>query len=169
MKRVLVFAAVFFLVTGLGAAQAQLDEGPGAVTPDSALYGLETAWDNAGIALGLKNAGNVAQERAAEARQMQEEGNHEAAARAAQEFSDVAEKAQEDDLQGLEKARAVLEEVMANAPAEAQEGLQTALDSVSQAQNRVQQEQAGEQNRTSGQSQESDGAQNESPDGQNPQ
>lgn len=141
MKRLITITAIFLFLVGFTAANAHgsLDVGPGMIGADHPLYGLETAWDNAAISIGLKKAGEVAQERAAEAQAAMERNNSQAAARAAQEMSNVAAVASSDDTEGLQKAEAVLQEVIANAPQEAQEGLQTALQNVQQARERAQQ------------------------------
>lgn len=143
MKR-LVIAVSFLMILGFATAngshaegEAHLDVGPGMVGADSAVYGLETAWDNAAMSIGLKQAGTVAQERAAEARQAAQANNSEAAQRAADELNSVAQRASSDDMEGLEKAAAVLQEVMERAPPQAQQGLRTALDSVRQEGDRV--------------------------------
>lgn len=141
MKRFMAIALILTLLFGVASANnhGDLDVGPGLIGSDSPLYGLEVAWDNAAVDIGLKKAGGVAQERAAEAKAAADKGNHDAAARAANEMSKVAQKARSDDTERLQKAETVLQEVMANAPAEAQEGLQTALDSVRNARERAQQ------------------------------
>jgi len=102
-------------------------------TPDSAFYGIETAVDNAGMALGTTSPGDVAEKRAAEADAMIEAGNSEAAERAANGLENAAERAGEADIEGVERAQNSLQTTMENAPEEAQEGLQTALDNVSEA------------------------------------
>lgn len=143
MRRIALLALLATLlaaapVTAQNATQpAELDVGPGMVAPDSPFYGLEVAWDNAAMSLGLARAGTVVQERAAEARAMQERNNSEAMQRAAREMSRVAERAREGDGEGLQKAAAVLERVMQRAPQQARQGLQTALDSVRGAQERI--------------------------------
>lgn len=135
-KRIFAVLFVITLVSCLAAGQAnatvQEDDspGPGWVTPDSALYGLEVAIDNAGMRLGLSAPGNVAQERAAEAREMQLQNKTQAMQRAANEMSKVAKRAGSQDAEKLQKASDVLQGVIDQAPAEAQEGLQEALSNV---------------------------------------
>ncbi len=138
MRKPLLITVAVLLAAAPAAAQADdLDVGPGMVTPDSAFYGLEVAWDNARMGIGLASPGTVVQERAAEARAMQQRNNTDGMQRAAREMSRVAERAQSRDSEGLRKAQAVLQAVMAQAPADAQEGLQTALDNMQQARERV--------------------------------
>lgn len=141
LRHVTIVVTAFFLLFGAAAANTHetLDTGPGMVGADSAMYGLELAWDNAATSIGLKNAGTVAQERAAEAHEAAENGNYDAAQRAAENMASVAEKANADDVQGVEKAEAVLQRVIENAPSEAQQGLQTALTNVQNARNQAQQ------------------------------
>lgn len=137
MKRFALVVA-FLAVTGLAAAQqTQLDVGPGMVGPSSPLYGLETAWDNAAMSIGLKKPGTLAQERAAEVRAAVQANNSEAAQRAAKQLNAIAQAATSDDTQGLEKAAAVLNEVMQRVPQQAQQGLQTALNNIQQAGQRI--------------------------------
>lgn len=139
MHRYAVFASLALILFAAPAAAQQQDPdvGPGMVGPDSPIYGLEVAWDDAAMSVGLKRAGTVVQERAAEAQQMQERNNTEGMQRAAQEMSNVAERATADDTEGLQKAQSVLQAVMERAPEEAQQGLQTALDNVQQARERA--------------------------------
>ena len=127
---------ITILVSGLAAGQANATTqehdgpGPGGITPDSALYGLEVAMDNAGMTLGLSSPGTVAQERAAEAQAMQRQNKTRAMQRAANEMSKVAERAGSRDTEKLQKASDVLQGVINRAPAEAQDGLQEALSNV---------------------------------------
>ncbi|MDY6766194.1 MAG: hypothetical protein SVW77_02395, partial [Candidatus Nanohaloarchaea archaeon] len=58
-KAALVLA--FLACTGVAAAQTDLDVGPGMVGPGSPIYGLEVAWDNAKMGLGIAKPGNIAQ------------------------------------------------------------------------------------------------------------
>lgn len=129
---------LFTLSTATVAAQSQeLDRGPGAISPSSPLYGLETAMDNAAVDIGLAKASNIAQERAAEARKAAEKGNYRGAQKAANQMSKVAKRAKSNETQGLEKAESVLQGVMENAPEAAQQGLQTALQNVQRERERV--------------------------------
>lgn len=135
--RILSLVAAFSILVSPVAAQTQLDVGPGTIGPSSPIYGLEVAWDNAMVSVGLKTAGRVVQERAVEARQAAENGNYQAAQKAAENAADIAKKAKSGDVQGLEKAEAVLQEVIANAPPEAQQGLRTAINNVRQQRDRA--------------------------------
>lgn len=125
--------AFFLTVTFVSGQATELDEEPGFFSPDSPLYGLDIALDNAAMSVGLKTAGDVAQERAAEARAMQEKANYAAAEKAAREMGNVAQRATEKDADGLRKARAVIVDIHANAPEAARGGLKTALENVQQA------------------------------------
>lgn len=138
MRRIPLIAAALILLAAPAAAQvSELDTGPGAVTPDSAFYGLEVAWDNAMMGVGLAAPGMVVQERVAEARAMQQRNNTAAMQRAVQEMSQIAERARSGDTQGLQKALAVLQQIRARAPQGAQEGIRTAIGSLEQAQQRI--------------------------------
>lgn len=139
-KSIVLATLVIALGAGLAAAQdVETQEtnqtqdriaNAGMITPDSAFYGLETAWDNAGMAVGLKKPGDVAKERAAEAEKMAEEGNYEAAQRAARNMNRAAERGGQDDVEGIKQAESVLQRVMENAPEEAKQGLQKAMKNV---------------------------------------
>ncbi|MFB6167177.1 MAG: hypothetical protein ABEJ62_02855, partial [Candidatus Nanohaloarchaea archaeon] len=137
MRKTLVLLSTILVLSGAAAAQTELDVGPGMVTPDSPVYGLEVAWDNAAMSIGLKNAGTVVQERAAEARAMQRRNNTGAMREAVRQMSHVAERARGGDAQGLQKAQAVLQQVMQRAPEQARQGLRTALNNMQQAMQRI--------------------------------
>lgn len=130
MKRFSLAISIVILMTPLAAAQTQLDKGPGMVQPESMLYGLEKAWDSASVSIGLKKASDVAQERAAEARAMQEKNNTKAMQKAVDDMNKIAKKAKTDETEGLQKAAAVIQEVKSRAPSQAQSGLQNALDNI---------------------------------------
>lgn len=147
MKKTVVLVTALLLTTMLAVAQDQVEtleqeeppvpeERPevstGWFTPDSALYGLETAWDNAGMRAGFKSPGDVAEKRAAEAEAMINAGNSEAAGKATRGLEKAANRAGENDLPGLERAQNRLQTVMENAPEEAREGLQNAMNNVQQ-------------------------------------
>ncbi|MDY6768629.1 MAG: hypothetical protein SVW02_00800, partial [Candidatus Nanohaloarchaea archaeon] len=137
MKRAVILALIGLLIASAGAAQTRLDVGPGIIGPISPLYGLEVAWDNAAMGIGIAKPGNVAQERAAEARAAIQRNNSEAAQRAAKNMNSVTKRATSGDTQGLQKAASILQDVMANVPAEAQQSLQTAVENVERARERV--------------------------------
>lgn len=147
MKKTVVLVTALLLTTMLAVAQDQVEtleqeeppvpeERPevstGWFTPDSALYGLETAWDNAGMRAGFKSPGDVAEKRAAEAEAMINAGNSEAAEKATRGLENAANRAGENDVPGLERAQNRLQTVMENAPEEAREGLQNAMNNVQQ-------------------------------------
>lgn len=132
-KQTKVLTLSIFLILGFSMVAAQdqsVDQiqNTGPFTPDSAFYGLETAWDSVAMTTGISNAEEVANKRAAEAQAMADEGNYEAVERAAQGLGNVAERAENPE--ELERATNTLNEVMEQAPEEAQEGLQTAMDNV---------------------------------------
>lgn len=140
LMRYLIVPAALFLLLPLAAANGShtpLDASPGAVTPNSAFYGLETAWDNAAVTIGLKKAGTVAQERAAEAQAMQERNNTRAMQKAVNQMNQVAKKATSQDTTGLEHAATVIQEIMKHAPEQAQTGLQTALNNINGERQRI--------------------------------
>lgn len=112
-----------------------IDRGPGMIGAGSPIYGLETAWDSAAVSIGIKSAGNVAQERAAEAKQAQEKGNTRAVERATRNLQKVANKSKDSDEEGINKAMETMEEVIANAPNDqARQGMQNALENMQKAQ-----------------------------------
>ena len=156
-KLVILIAASLVAALPMAAAQnaSQNTEGgagPGFVTPNSAIYGLEVAYDNAAVSIGLKKAEKVAQERAAEAEEMARRGNYKGAQKAANNMAKVAERVKGNQSQGLQRAEQQLQRVMENAPEEAQQGLQTALENTQRArenmENRTGKGQAPKQPRT---------------------
>lgn len=141
MKTQFVIAAIAASLLLVPAATAQnqsqgaVEANPGLIGAGSALYGLEVAYDNAAMNVGLKKAGEVAQERASEAKQAAENNNTEGVQRAARNLQNVAERAQDTDEEGISKAMAIMNETIANAPnEEARQGMQTALENMKQAQ-----------------------------------
>lgn len=126
------------LLVGMVAAQtgkSGLDKGPGFVTPDSPFYRVEVIVDNVAVSVGVMKAGDVAQERAAEAKTMQEQGKPKAAQRAAAAASEAvkaAGKGSSNTTTGIDKAIKTLNDVKSNAPPEARDGLTTAIDSLQQ-------------------------------------
>lgn len=128
-----------------------MEKGPGMIGPGSFAYGLETAWDNAAVDIGLKRAGNVAQERAAEVRQAMERNNTKGVQRATRSLERTAEKAKERDKEGIERAIQMMNQTMQNAPnEEARQGMQTALNNMREAQQKRQEARDQRQNRTEG-------------------
>lgn len=139
--KLLIFATVFALVTSpvLAQDQANASENPevssGLVGSGSPIYGLEVAIDNAAMRIGLKKAGNVAQERAAEARKASKNNNSKGVQRAAQALEKTANRAHEQDEEGINRAMNMMQETIENSPNEqARQGMQTALDNMRQAQ-----------------------------------
>jgi hypothetical protein len=136
MRWILLTLIGSLLISTAAAGQASgLETGPGFVTPDSPVYGLEVAIDNAAVSIGLMDAGSVAQERAAEAVTMQETGDHQAAIRAASAAGKAvsAAKTGGGNTTGIDTAIDTLQQVKRDAPPEAQDGLNTAIDSLKRA------------------------------------
>lgn len=145
MKVEIAKPAIFFafwiaflgLVPGV-MAQDTVETDPGMITPESAFYGLEVAFENVGMNIGLLEPTNIAYERASEMDIAQESNNTEGLDRASGSFNQAMERVQnreqqtEREQENLEKAEKVLERVKENAPNEAQTGLQNAIDQVSQ-------------------------------------
>lgn len=133
----------FILVAAPGAmAQEQLTRGYGLdriveITPDSPMYGVDVAIDNAFV-----DEGQIVHERASEMKKMQEENKTEALEKAQQDMERVTERIRNREQinnrtkTGLENAEMVLEQVRENAPEEAQVGLDTALENVRNAKNK---------------------------------
>ncbi|PSH01423.1 MAG: hypothetical protein BRC26_03555 [Nanohaloarchaea archaeon QH_8_44_6] len=161
MRTKLYIAAIAFaLLAAPAAAQEETpdeaDPGPGLISSGSMIYGLETAYDNAAMNAGLKKAGNVAQERAAEARQASENNNTRGVEKAARELEKTADKAKDSDEEGINKAMQMMQETIQNAPnAQARHGMQTALQNMQEAQQKRQEgrQQADQQNRDAGSNQ----------------
>jgi len=139
MNKKIALPILLIFILGASLSAAQENETPdieaqdvdeldtGWFTPDSALYGLEVAMDNAAMGIGLSNADNVLEKRSNEARAMAEQGNHEAAERAINSSNSAADRASEN---ATEQAQQTLSEVFENAPEAAQEGLQNAMSNV---------------------------------------
>lgn len=114
--------------------QQAIEKGTGMISPGSPFYGLEVAADDTAVSIGLSKAGNVAQERAAEAKKATENNNTRGAQRAAQNLENIAKKAKESDEEGITRAMSSMEDTIASAPnAEARQGMQTALDNMKEA------------------------------------
>lgn len=162
MKRtLLVVLAVALVFSGIGAASTHgdLDKDAGMVGPASPVYGMDVAVNNAAISLGLANAGGVAQERAAEAKQAADNNNSQAAGRAAKEAGKVAQRGQnQQDAEGIDKAMTSLQDTIAtmesraeDAPnGEARQGMLTASENMKGAMNNMEE---GKQNSREGEEQ----------------
>lgn len=85
-----------------------LDVAAGRITPASPLYSAETMKDRIAVRHGWKPVGRVAQERAAEARQMYESGDEAGMRQAIQECVDLLQYATVQDADGVSKALAVV-------------------------------------------------------------
>jgi len=124
------------MLPAAAAQESDIEASSGWLSPESPLYGLEVAWDNAAVDIGMKKPGSVAQERASEAKKMAETNNTEGIEKAAENMNKVAKKASSEDSEDLQKAESVLQGVISEAPEEAQEGLQKALENVQKAKQR---------------------------------
>jgi hypothetical protein len=138
MKRILP-VLVFCLLIGVTVVQAGqasgLDSGPGFITPDSPFYQVEVMVDNVAVSVGVKDAGDVAQERAAEASKMQADGKPGAAQRAATAASGAVKAAGNGNNRtaaGIDRAIDTLNDVRNNASADTRDGLTAAIDNLKQ-------------------------------------
>lgn len=138
MKKAIAVFTVLLLVSS-AAAQAE-NLGPGMIDASSPFYGLEVALDNAAVSFGMANASKVALERAVEAQAAVEKNDSRAVQRAVGQFNAMAERR---NLTGISQAESVLQGVMENAPAEAQQGLQTAMENIQKARERARGPEAG--------------------------
>lgn len=134
-KKAVTVSTVIILLAAAGTAQTQqgTSVGPGFIAPDSPLYGLEVAFDNAQTAVGLKQAGTVAQERVAEAEAMVQQNKTDATTRALAQLNNTIAEAPPEQAAGLEIARNQLERLVRSTPDAANFGLNTALDQVTKA------------------------------------
>lgn len=146
MRRIAAIAVMCTLFFGIAAASTdvavtaihdQLDKEPGLIGANHPMYGLETAIDNVAVSAGLMSAGDVARERAAEAKEAIDKYKPEAAARAAKALERVTESANGNDTDGIDRAMASLNasmqrmaERIENADENARQGQETALDSM---------------------------------------
>jgi len=135
-----VLGLTLVLFAGFSAAQTQnstVDPDPGLVKADSPIYGLEVAFDNALASAGVVSAADVAFERASEVSVAEDRNNTEAVRRAARQFNEAAERADNSQKSRLEQAEQVLNNVSERVPEEASFGISTALENVERAKNRV--------------------------------
>ncbi len=148
-KSLVILLALLVLGLPLATAQSQSNDiGPGMVAADSPFYGLELAWDNAAVTLGLKNAGDVTQERAAEAKDAVERNRTDAALRAVENAQKMANRSKAGDEEGVQRAMTSLQDTMSkmeeriqNAPnEEAREGMQGALENMRGAVNNMEED-----------------------------
>lgn len=112
-------------------------ESPGLVKADSPIYGLDVAWDNVLITAGFQSPGDVAFERASEVSVAENRNHSRAFNLALNQFNSVAEKANNEDLEGLRNAERILQNVSEHVPEEARQGIETALKNSERARNRV--------------------------------
>lgn len=131
-------AALVLVLSAGTAAATQVDVRPGMIGPSNPLHGLDVAFDNAMMAVGLTSPGQVAYERASELGVLQRKNLTDTPAfnRTMRAMNRVAQRASNKSIKGLQKAEAVLQRVMQRAPAQAQHGLQTALGNIQKAKNR---------------------------------
>lgn len=133
-----VIVAALLLVVPAVAAQDTGDAAdPGLVTADSPLYRAELALDDALVQANVKTPGDVVVERTAEARDAAVKNATDAQDRAMtalQETAAQADGVQDED--ALQQAEQILQGLQEQVPDKAQQGLQTAIDSVLEAKNR---------------------------------
>ena len=138
-RRVMIVLAAFTVLTmPMAAAQSQSSNAnPSLVTPNSPLYGLETAWDNAAVNIGLKKASSVAEERVAEAETMSARNNTKGTEKAAKQFGRMAERSLERNETDIGQSIQRMEQVIEDAPNEqAKQGMEKALENMREAQER---------------------------------
>ncbi|QLG62008.1 hypothetical protein [Halorarum salinum] len=140
MKRattLLLISLFFSVASGAAAPETPRDVNPGVIGPDHPLYSIDLAVDDTLQRIGVKPPGEIAHERASEAFVAAEANLTEARDRALTALNRTVGQANGlRDGTGLENAQALLTELQETAPAEAQDGLQDALDAVSEAKNR---------------------------------
>lgn len=124
------FMFITMLVATPFAAATQHTHETGSVDASSPLYGLEVAFEQAAVAAGIQDAGEVALERADEADKASQAGDHQAATTAAQSLQNIAEQADERHEEELDTALQTLKDVKERTPDEANKGLETAIDAV---------------------------------------
>ncbi|WP_226005999.1 hypothetical protein [Natrinema salinisoli] len=151
MGRILVVCGVVLVLAAGAAGQTtsnstiddDADPRPGLINADSPLYGLDVALDTVWISVGVKRASSVVEERAWEALAAAEDGDTAAAEQAAVDasrFAQVAHSVNDDGSnpqRQLRDAETLLREVRDRVPAEAHDGLDTAINQVMQAQQRL--------------------------------
>lgn len=138
MKKILTTFLTLLLLTGLTtAAQGEdVQPEPGVITASSPLYGVDKAADQALLAVGAVDRGDIAFERASEVSQALEENETEAAEDAQNELNAVAQAATNESTQGLEKAEQVLKQVRERASEQSQMGLDEAIGNIEEAKGR---------------------------------
>lgn len=139
MRKSLTTLLALLLITGLAAAQTDSDSvDPGWIDADHPLYFVENqVIDRVQLATGLKAADEIAQEKAAEARQAAANGQQEALEKALKQFNRTRQRAS-GQTNGLTQAVELLQEIQDETPEEADKGLRTALENmVNQTQQQV--------------------------------
>lgn len=136
MRTALLTAMMILISASASGATTEVNPEPGLMTAGSPLYGLDVAFDRVSVATPFRDQGDVASERASEMVVAQRRNNTQAFDRAADQLNRTVEAADRRHSDGLTKAAVVLESVNASVPEEAQEGIATALEQVSRAQNR---------------------------------
>jgi len=113
-----------------------VDVDPGLVDASSPVYGLDVAFDNAAVQLGVRDSGDVAFERASEVSVALERNDSEAVNHSLRELNDVAEAATGNST-GLDKAQRVLTQVRERVSEQARSGIDEALGNVRRAKERM--------------------------------
>lgn len=135
MKKLTVLTALLLVAVAPAAAQA-VEPSPGLIGASNPAYGLELAFDDVAMAVGVANPGDIAVERAAEAQQASEDGDSEAAEQAIQAMERATNRATEQDREKLDVAESVLQRVKGDLPSEASQGINTAIENIQQAKRR---------------------------------
>ncbi|MDY6778584.1 MAG: hypothetical protein SVU32_08005 [Candidatus Nanohaloarchaea archaeon] len=136
-KQVLALLAGVILFVGVGSGiQSKVDPQPGWISASHPLYPVDTAVDQASVAVGLTSPGQVAFERASEVWIAAVNNRSAAVDRAVVQLNGVAKAASGNDTQGLVKAKRVLEAVREETPVAADQGLSMALENVEAAMQR---------------------------------
>ena len=112
-EKLLVLLTSITLLTGFSVAQpGDVESRPGFIKPGTAIYGLDVAFDDAAVNLGLRDRGDVAYERASELGYAYENNlSEQQRERVQNQLKKVAQVASSNETTGLEKAEAVLGQI----------------------------------------------------------
>lgn len=136
MKYSVLAASLLLLAGSAAAASSTEDLKPGLVKAGSPLYGLEVSVDSTLVRFGVTDPGQVAFERASEVAVAHERGNNDAMNRALDSLNNVSEAATSGNSEKLNQSISVLQGLNETVPDEAQEGFDTAVESVRNASDR---------------------------------
>ncbi len=118
------------------AANTDLDINPSPIGPDSQFYGVQIGVQNAFVDWGIIDPGGVVHQRASDAYLAAQRNDTAAVNRSIAAMNQVAAVASGTEETRLQSAQAVLEAVQGQVPDEAQPGIETAINTVIEAQNR---------------------------------